>query len=156
MESKPWWRRDLFAKQCDRWETDCGSLPLLSSTPVWSGIKVGSYPTLEWFDTTIRDNMVYVAQLAECLIVIQEVMGSTPIIHTNSLQRTRLRQVSWEWVVGDIIVCTTKSLIQEIGGMRVVDQNYLCPRSSMEENLWLRTTRWEFESLRGYKRWYKA
>ena len=38
--------------------------------------------------------MVYVAQLAECLIVIQEVMGSTPIIHTNSSQRTRLRQVS--------------------------------------------------------------
>ena len=29
--------------------------------------------------------MVYVAQLAECLIVIQEVMGSTPIIHTNIL-----------------------------------------------------------------------
>lgn len=27
--------------------------------------------------------MVYVAQLAECLIVIQEVMGSTPIIHTQ-------------------------------------------------------------------------
>ena len=35
--------------------------------------------------------MVYVAQLAECLIVVQEVMGSTPIIHTNSSQRTRLR-----------------------------------------------------------------
>ena len=32
MESNPWRRRDLFAKQCDRWETDCGSLPLLSST----------------------------------------------------------------------------------------------------------------------------
>ena len=27
--------------------------------------------------------MVYVAQLAECLIVIQEVMGSIPIIHTT-------------------------------------------------------------------------
>ena len=54
--------------------------------------------------------MVYVAQLAECLIVIQEVMGSTPIIHT------------------------------------------IYPRSSMEENLWLRTTRWEFESLRGYNK----
>ena len=38
--------------------------------------------------------MVYVAQLAECLIVVQEVMGSTPIIHTNSSQRTRLRRVS--------------------------------------------------------------
>lgn len=54
--------------------------------------------------------MVYVAQLAECLIVGQEVMGSTPIIHTTY------------------------------------------PRSSMDENLWLRTIRWEFESLRGYKR----
>jgi len=32
MESNPWRRRDLFAKQCDRWETDCGSLPLLSSS----------------------------------------------------------------------------------------------------------------------------
>jgi hypothetical protein len=30
--------------------------------------------------------MVYVAQLAECLIVIQEVMGSTPIIHTTYLR----------------------------------------------------------------------
>ena len=78
--------------------------------------------------------MVYVAQLAECLIVIQEVMGSTPIIHTNSLQRTRLRHM------------------KQGGGMRVVDQNYLCPRSSMEENLWLRTTRCEFESRRRYKR----
>ncbi len=29
--------------------------------------------------------MVYVAQLAECLIVVQEVMGSTPIIHTTRL-----------------------------------------------------------------------
>ena len=28
-------------------------------------------------------HMVYVAQLAECLIVVQEVMGSTPIIHTK-------------------------------------------------------------------------
>ena len=28
-------------------------------------------------------HMVYVAQLAECLIVIQEVMGSSPIIHTK-------------------------------------------------------------------------
>ena len=32
-----------------------GSIPMSSTTPVWSGIKVGSYPTLEWFDTTIRD-----------------------------------------------------------------------------------------------------
>ena len=69
--------------------------------------------------------MVYVAQLAECLIVVQEVMGSTPIIHTKNLQRTRLRQVSWEWVVGDLIVWTTESLTQQIGGMRVVDQNSL-------------------------------
>ena len=30
--------------------------------------------------------MVYVAQLAECLIVGQEVMGSTPIIHTTYLR----------------------------------------------------------------------
>ncbi len=30
--------------------------------------------------------MVYVAQLAECLIVGQEVMGSTPIIHTKYLR----------------------------------------------------------------------
>ena len=30
--------------------------------------------------------MVYVAQLAECLIVVQEVMGSTPIIHTTYLR----------------------------------------------------------------------
>ncbi len=30
--------------------------------------------------------MVYVAQLVECLIVIQEVMGSTPIIHTTYLR----------------------------------------------------------------------
>jgi hypothetical protein len=50
--------------------------------------------------------MVYVAQLAECLIVVQEVMGSTPIIHTNSSQRTRLRRMKQD------------------GGMRVVDQNY--------------------------------
>jgi hypothetical protein len=78
--------------------------------------------------------MVYVAQLVECLIVVQEAVGSTPIIHTNSLQRTRLRHM------------------KQGGGMRVVDQNYLCPRSSMEENLWIRTTRWEFESLRGYNK----
>ena len=31
-------------------------------------------------------HMVYVAQLAECLIVVQEVMGSTPIIHTTYLR----------------------------------------------------------------------
>ena len=59
--------------------------------------------------------MVYVAQLAECLIVIQEVMGSTPIIHTNSSQRTRLRRMKQD------------------GGMRVVDQNYLYLRSLMEK-----------------------
>ena len=28
--------------------------------------------------------MVYVAQLVECLIVVQEVVGSTPIIHTKT------------------------------------------------------------------------
>ena len=60
-------------------------------------------------------HMVYVAQLAECLIVIQEVMGSTPIIHTNSSQRTRLRRMKQD------------------GGMRVVDQNYLYLRSLMEK-----------------------
>ena len=27
-------------------------------------------------------------------------------------------------MVGDIIVCTTENLTQQIGGMRVVDQNY--------------------------------
>ena len=59
--------------------------------------------------------MVYVAQLAECLIVVQEVMGSTPIIHTNSSQRTRLRRMKQD------------------GGMRVVDQNYLYLRSLMEK-----------------------
>ncbi len=59
--------------------------------------------------------MVYVAQLAECLIVGQEVMGSTPIIHTNSSQRTRLRRMKQD------------------GGMRVVDQNYLYLRSLMEK-----------------------
>ena len=58
--------------------------------------------------------MVYVAQLVECLIVVQEVMGSTPIIHTNSSQRTRLRRMKQD------------------GGMRVVDQNYLYLRSIME------------------------
>ena len=58
---------------------------------------------------------MYVAQLAECLIVIQEVMGSTPIIHTNSSQRTRLRRMKQD------------------GGMRVVDQNYLYLRSLMEK-----------------------
>ena len=60
-------------------------------------------------------HMVYVAQLAECLIVVQEVMGSTPIIHTNSSQRTRLRRMKQD------------------GGMRVVDQNYLYLRSLMEK-----------------------
>ena len=59
--------------------------------------------------------MVYVAQLVECLIVVQEVMGSTPIIHTNSSQRTRLRHM------------------KQGGGMRVVDQNYLYLRSLMEK-----------------------
>ena len=58
---------------------------------------------------------MYVAQLAECLIVVQEVMGSTPIIHTNSSQRTRLRRMKQD------------------GGMRVVDQNYLYLRSLMEK-----------------------
>ena len=52
--------------------------------------------------------MVYVAQLVEHLIVVQEVVGSTPIVHTKY------------------------------------------PRSSTDKNLWLRTIRWEFESLRGY------
>lgn len=28
--------------------------------------------------------MVYIAQLVECLIVVQEVMGSKPIIHTKN------------------------------------------------------------------------
>ena len=60
-------------------------------------------------------HMVYVAQLVECLIVVQEVMGSTPIIHTNSSQRTRLRRMKQD------------------GGMRVVDQNYLYLRSLMEK-----------------------
>ena len=59
--------------------------------------------------------MVYVAQLVECLIVVQEVMGSTPIIHTNSSQRTMLRHM------------------KQGGGMRVVDQNYLYLRSLMEK-----------------------
>lgn len=79
--------------------------------------------------------MVFVAQLVERLIVVQEVVGSTPIIHTNSLQRTRLRRMKQD------------------GGMRVVDQNYLYLRSSIEQNLWLRTTRCEFESRRRYNKY---
>ena len=77
--------------------------------------EIGSYPILGWFEPNIRDNMVYVAQLVECLIVVQEAVGSTPIIHTNSSQRTRLRHM------------------KQGGGMRVVDQNYLNLRSLMEK-----------------------
>jgi hypothetical protein len=35
-----------------------------------------------------------------------------------------------------------------VGSKPTIHPTYPC--SSMEENLWLRTTRWEFESLRGY------
>ena len=38
-------------------------------------------------------HMVYVAQLAECLIVVQEVMGSTPIIHTKDDRKCRMINV---------------------------------------------------------------
>jgi hypothetical protein len=110
-----------------------GSIPMSSANADRKGFRAG---LISWLSLGsipfIGTYMVYVAQLVECLIVVQEVMGSTPIIHTNSSQRTRLRRMKQD------------------GGMRVVDQNYLYLRSSIEQNLWLRTTRCEFESRRRY------
>ena len=55
--------------------------------PIGKVSEPGSYPGCHWVRYPLSVlYMVYVAQLVECLIVVQEVMGSTPIIHTTYLR----------------------------------------------------------------------
>ncbi len=65
-----------------------GSRPLLSTMPKDQVIENGSYPFSGWIVTTLRYTyMVIVAELVKRLIVVQEIVGSSPTFHTKECPR---------------------------------------------------------------------